>query len=260
MSSIPAFNLDITRGEPGSAREVGIVVSGELDSASSPALLAAFHEVASAGANGLTLDLAGLDFIDSAGLRSLIEIDHEAGRREVALVVVPPPEAVTHLLQVAGVAQRLRLAGDGPRRPAELDFLERTEAEYSPDDLAPSRARSTVRELLGDALDQSVLSSVVLMTSELVTNAVRHSGASDSSSIVGLRVVQFPDCIRVEVDDPGPGFEPSTQTLEPARVPGPDQGGRGLFVVDRSAQRWGVRRLENDRGQRFSVWFEIESA
>ena len=91
MSSIPAFNLDITRGEPGSAREVGIVVSGELDSASSPALLAAFHEVASAGANGLTLDLAGLDFIDSAGLRSLIEIDHEAGRREVALVVVPPP-------------------------------------------------------------------------------------------------------------------------------------------------------------------------
>ncbi len=96
------------------------------------------------------------------------------------------------------------------------------------------------------------------MTSELMTNAVRHSMASHSSSIVGLRVVQFPDCVRVEVDDPGPGFDPSAQALEPAPLPGPDQGGRGLFVVDRSAERWGVRRLENDRGRRFSVWFEIE--
>jgi anti-sigma regulatory factor (Ser/Thr protein kinase) len=189
----------------------------------------------------------------------LIEIEHEAGRRKLPLVVVPAPEAVTHLLQVAGVAQRLRLVGDGPTRPAELDFLERTDTEYPPDTLAPSQARATVRELLGNALEQSVLASAVLMTSELVTNAVRHSAACESSSIVGLQVVVFPACIRVEVDDPGPGFDPSTRPLEQARVPGPDQGGRGLFVVDRSARRWGTRRLDNDRGRRFSVWFEIES-
>lgn len=262
MSSLPAFTLDITRAPAGRPGAAGIAVAGELDGATSPALLEAFHELVSrGGARRLTLDLAGLEFIDSAGLRALIEIDHEAERREVPLDVIPAPEAVTHLLELAGVAQRLRLVGDGPTRPADLDFLERTDAEYEPDDLAPSQARSTVRELLGEALEQPVLSSVVLMTSELVTNAVRHSGASGSSpSIVGLRIVQFPDFIRVEVDDPGPGFDPATRSLEPLPVPGPDQGGRGLLVVDRSAHRWGVRRLENDRGSRFSVWFEIESS
>jgi len=258
VSSPPDFNLEVTRGEAGGAGT--IAVSGEVDGAGAPALLEAFHALASGDkVRSVTLDLSRVEFIDSAGLRALIEMQHEADWQEVTLDVVPAPEAVTRLLEVAGVAQRLRLVGDGPRRPVELEFLERTDAEYTPDPLAPSRARSTVRELLGDALEQSVLSSVVLMTSELVTNAVRHSEASESSSAVGLRVVQFQDCIRVEVDDPGPGFEPSTQTLEQAPVPGPDQGGRGLFVVDRSAQRWGVRRLENDRGPRFSVWFEIES-
>jgi anti-anti-sigma factor len=240
---------------------VQIAVAGELDGASAPALLEAFHNLVSGGELGhLTLDLAGLQFVDSAGLRSLIELQHEAHRRDVQLVVVPAPEEVTHLLELAGVAQRLRLVDEVPGRTPESDFLERTDAEYAADALAPSRARSTVRELLAEALEHSVLASVVLMTSELVTNAIRHSSAAEPSSPVGLRVVTYPDCIRVEVDDPGPGFDPSTQTLEPIQVPGPDQGGRGLFVVDRSARRWGTRRLENDRGRRFAVWFEIESA
>jgi anti-anti-sigma factor len=261
LATLPAFKLDITHGEEGSAGTTQIAVTGELDGASAPTLLEAFHELVSSGeARRLTLDLGHLEFIDSAGLRALIELEHGAERREIALVVVPAPEEVTHLLQLAGVAQRLRLVDDGPSGPAAWDFLERTDTEYTPDPLAPSRARSTVRELLGGALEQSVLSSVVLMTSELVTNAVRHSSASEPSSSVGLRVVTYPDVIRVEVDDPGPGFDPSTQALEPLRVPGPDQGGRGLFVVDRSAQRWGTRRLDNDRGRRFAVWFEIEPA
>jgi anti-sigma regulatory factor (Ser/Thr protein kinase) len=144
-------------------------------------------------------------------------------------------------------------------QPRERNFLDRTDTEYTSDALAPSRARAEIKELLGNALDGSVLSSVVLMTSELVTNAVRHSSASEPSATVGLRVVRFPESIRIEVDDPGPGFDPSTQELERA-LPGPDQGGRGLFVVDRSAERWGTRRMENDRGSRFAVWFEIQSA
>jgi anti-anti-sigma factor len=260
VSSVPGFNLDIARGEEGSTGTFQFILAGELDGASAPELLEAFRELASSGeVQRLTLDLGRVEFIDSAGLRALIEIEQEAGRQDVPLVVVPAPEAVTQLLEVAGVAERLRLVDDGPSQPRELDFLERTDTEYPPDALAPSRARAAVRELLGSALDGSVLSSVVLMTSELVTNAVRHSAASEPSSTVGLRVVKFPESIRVEVDDPGPGFDPSAQALkQPA--PGPDQGGRGLFVVDRSAQRWGTRRVENDRGRRFAVWFEIQSA
>lgn len=260
MSAAPAFSVDITRGEASGPETVRIAASGELDGASAPVLLQAFQESLSTDQlQRLTLDLAGLEFIDSAGLRALIALQQEAEQRGLALVVVPAPEAVTHLLQVAGVADRFRLVVDGPTRRAELDFLERTDTEYSPDVMAPARARAAVREVLGDALERPTLSTVVLMTSELVTNAVRHSSASEESSLVGMRVVVFPEWIRVEVDDPGPGFDPAMHPVELTPVSGPDQGGRGLFVVDRSAQRWGARQLENDRGRRFSVWFEVDS-
>jgi anti-sigma regulatory factor (Ser/Thr protein kinase) len=101
-----------------------------------------------------------------------------------------------------------------------------------------------------------VLAGVVLMTSELVTNAVRHASAGRPST-VGLRVAVFPKYVRVEVDDPGQGFDPSEHTFEGGRISGPGHGGRGLFVVDRTATRWGSGRGQTDRGRRFSVWFEI---
>ncbi len=139
MSAPPGFSLDVIRGEDPDVGTGRIAVAGELDGAGAPTLLSAFHElVSSGGVQLLTLDLSRLEFIDSAGLRALIEIEHEAGRQEIAFDVRPAPEAVTRLLELAGVAQRLRLVGDGPGRQAESDFLERTDAEYTRDALAPS--------------------------------------------------------------------------------------------------------------------------
>jgi anti-anti-sigma factor len=258
---VPSFGLNITRGAGAGGRTVRIAVEGELDSACSLPLVEAFQEVVSQGGiRELTLDLARVQFIDSTGLRTVIQIQQDATRREVPLVVVPAGQEVTHLLQLAGAAQHLRLVDDGQTPPARPDFLERADIEYPRDEQAPSRARAAVRELLGQTLEQSALFSAVLMTSELVSNAVLHPPAADASSLVGVRVSVFSDRVRVEVDDPGQGFDPSMRGMEQTELPSPDQGGRGLFVVDRCATRWGIRRLENDRGSRFSVWFEIESA
>jgi anti-anti-sigma factor len=255
----PAFGLKITRGGEGPGTgSVQIAIEGELDIAGAPSLFEAVHKVLSGGAVGaLTLDLTPLRFIDSTGLRAVIEIEQEAARREVPLTVVHAPGDVTRLLQISGAAEHLRLLAEDQIRPTELDFLERTDLELTADVHAPSRARETVRELLGQTLDEGSLSSVVLMASELVTNAVVHPSIS-SPSVVGLRIVVLPAYVRVEVDDPGQGFDPSTRPEQPTQVPGPDQGGRGLFVIDRSAARWGIRQQENDRGSRFSVWFEVD--
>jgi anti-anti-sigma factor len=256
----PVFHLEVTHGEDAGARAIRMTVEGELDSASSRPLLDAFAELASEErAPALTLDLTGVQFIDSTGLRALIEIEHEARRHEVPLTVLPAPEAVTEILRVAGVADRLRLVNEGAVQPSERDFLERADVELPLDKHAPSQARATVRELLGEALAQPVLASIVLMTSELVTNAVTHPGIHKSSASVGLRVVVFPGRVRVEVDDPGPGFRPGDLSGQ-ENVEGFAPGGRGLFVVDHSATRWGTRHLENERGRRFSVWFELETA
>jgi anti-sigma regulatory factor (Ser/Thr protein kinase) len=84
-----------------------------------------------------------------------------------------------------------------------------------------------------------------LVISELVTNAVRHAG-TDIHVALSLRGTGF----TMTVHDFGRG--------EPHVVP-PDQrviGGRGLAMVDRLAESWGV---DTDRDGK-SVWCRLEAA
>jgi anti-sigma regulatory factor (Ser/Thr protein kinase) len=100
---------------------------------------------------------------------------------------------------------------------------------------------------LDQRLDGQVLEDIRLLVSELVTNAVRHADAARSGE-VGLDVSIKSGALRVEVTDPGRGFEPSPRDDEMSRP-----GGWGLYLVDRIADRWGVVRNHLNR-----VWFEID--
>ena len=111
---------------------------------------------------------------------------------------------------------------------------------------APAVARDAVETLPAGSLEAPVAHTARLLASELVTNSVRHGGSGVDDAI-GLEVVLSPSTLRVEVSDSGPGFEPA-----PAR-PGPDDaGGRGLYLVDSLADRWGSA----EGGTR--VWFEVD--
>jgi anti-sigma regulatory factor (Ser/Thr protein kinase) len=108
-------------------------------------------------------------------------------------------------------------------------------------------ARHALAEL--EEVDNDTRNVVELLTSELVTNAVRH-GASDTKESILLRARCEEDTVRVEVCDEGPGFEPTPDQrgmLEP--------GGNGLLLVDALAARWGVIR-----GAPSCVWFEADYA
>jgi anti-sigma regulatory factor (Ser/Thr protein kinase) len=84
--------------------------------------------------------------------------------------------------------------------------------------------------------------------SELVTNGVRHAQLGDDA-VIDLEVAVEPERVRVQVSDEGPGFDPPTSWPPP-----PDSvGGRGLFIVNQLASRWGV-----DRGRSTCVWFELD--
>jgi anti-sigma regulatory factor (Ser/Thr protein kinase) len=83
---------------------------------------------------------------------------------------------------------------------------------------------------------------VLLLTSELVTNAYRHAG---TETRVSVRLDD--DCARVEVRDVGRG-EPELRPLDTDRV-----DGRGLQIVDALADRWGYH--SNAGGT--AVWFEL---
>ncbi len=90
-----------------------VVVGGELDLASGPELERALQEILAQPGEQLVIDLRQLDFMDSTGLSIIVRAHQhfvEAGR-ELALVRGSPQ--VQRLLDLTGVAARLRLV-DSP--------------------------------------------------------------------------------------------------------------------------------------------------
>lgn len=92
------------------------------------------------------------------------------------------------------------------------------------------------------------LEDVVLAASELVTNAVRHSGARDRGSLA-MSVELEGRSLRVQVEDPGPGFDPNRATQDGSLA----TSGFGLQLVERLSDRWGVASDGTTR-----VWFAVE--
>jgi anti-sigma regulatory factor (Ser/Thr protein kinase) len=120
---------------------------------------------------------------------------------------------------------------------------------------APKAAPAARRALesLSDHVEPARLYDLNLLVTELVTNAVRHAGIGPASA-VGLEVVVRAERLRVTVSDPGPGFEPAVPGAD--ELDALDEHGRGLFIVEQLASRWGV--MTNGPGTR--VWLEIDAA
>jgi anti-sigma regulatory factor (Ser/Thr protein kinase) len=97
------------------------------------------------------------------------------------------------------------------------------------------------------ALPTSVRDDVLLLLTELVTNAVRHANAGPDR-MVRVELRQRSGTVRVAVRDEGTGFG-----MEATRFRRDESGGWGLFLVDRIADRWAV--VPTATGT--CVWFEI---
>ena len=110
-------------------------------------------------------------------------------------------------------------------------------------------AARTALMAIDDHLDARAQHDLRLVVTELMANSVKHSGIGPGSS-VGLDAEVCPPTLRVEITDPGPGFEPE---VKPATPEDPDRmGGWGLLLVDQLTERWGV-----ERGELTRVWFEL---
>ena len=109
----------------------------------------------------------------------------------------------------------------------------------------PEAVGAARRILVSKGLDADLDHTVCLLTSELVTNSIRHAGLGPDDRIV-LAARLTPDFARVEVRDGGPGFDPDIRH---------QVGGFGLRMVDTLASRWGVDR---DAAGSTRVWFEVD--
>jgi LytS/YehU family sensor histidine kinase len=106
-------------------------------------------------------------------------------------------------------------------------------------------ARRAIDQLDGMA-SAACLDDARLLVSELVTNSVRHANLTEGQDIE-LRADVEGGALRVEVRDPGGGFE-----LQPKTSKDHEDSGWGLYLVGRLAERWGISADGSTM-----VWFEI---
>lgn len=152
---------------------------------------------------------------------------------------------------VSATAARWSPAVEDERALKALElFGNPTEAEVPlpsrPESAATARRLAQVVVLRQWGLSPKMTEDAVLLVSELVGNAVRHTGAR----VFGLRMRRRRGWIRVEVRDPSRGLP----CLMPVQEM--DLSGRGLFLVDKLSDRWGVDLLP--RGK--TTWFEMRVA
>ncbi|WP_333770787.1 SpoIIE family protein phosphatase [Streptomyces sp. IBSBF 2435] len=172
------------------------------------------------------------------GIELLRERLHDA-----ASVVSPPPlePLCDEVLEILGPGDR---DDDIALLAARFDGIAPSDVAYwflEPQPQTPGRARRLVRQALRrwDLEDQ--LEAAELLVSEIVTNAVRYAERP-----ITLRLLRT-DVLRCEVGDDAP-LLPRMRHAAPE-----EEGGRGLYLVNRMAQRWGATRL----GAGKVVWFEL---
>lgn len=88
------------------ARHV-LVLSGELDLASSPALEEALRGICTDSTEALTVDLSTLTFMDSTGLRVLLLAKELCERHGCEFLLVAGPPQIQRLFEVTGILERL---------------------------------------------------------------------------------------------------------------------------------------------------------
>lgn len=175
-----------------------------------------------------------------------------------------------------GMGQVLTAIAGGPHRAPEdvADLLARLVPEEAPDDavllvgqlsaasqgpvselrrtLPPTPesatvARWLVTDLLRDAVEGDTQDTAALLTTELVSNAIRHTR---DELVLTVRLAG--GRLRVGVSDS------SHRRPQLVQVGKRDTSGRGLHLVEALAEQWGVD--PDERGLGKTVWFELPAS
>jgi len=107
-------------------------------------------------------------------------------------------------------------------------------------------ARAWLVALASGLVDEVRRPDLALVMTEVVTNAVQH-GAPGAA--LRLAATPKPEFLCVQVTDDGPGLVP-----RPGAMASDENGGFGLFIVERLTRRWGMTRED----RRTRVWFEFD--
>ena len=118
---------------------------------------------------------------------------------------------------------------------------------------APAQARRRVRDAIRSWQVPVDLDAALLLTSELVTNAIRHEAGQGAQPVV-LAIASSRGRLRVDVHDT------SRSLPAVAEVPADAETGRGLLLVETLSDEWGFYRTPAGKAVYFTLAFEPDNA
>ncbi|MGN6252291.1 MAG: ATP-binding protein [Marmoricola sp.] len=137
----------------------------------------------------------------------------------------------------------MKAFGDGQGGVRRIDCATALDAGMD----APSRARAFVRDQVAAArLPEDVLADLLVIVSELVSNAVQH-GAGDPRLELRVRGTRVRVDVGDEAVDAPPMLRPHDRTAS---------RGRGLGIISAVADQWG----HEVRGGAKWIWAELDRA
>ena len=95
------FAVSVSRG----AREAVVAPHGELDLASIDELMTHVHDLWASGSRGVLVDLTPLEFLDSSGLRGLLDLREAAARDGHHVALRRGPPVVQRIFDLTGTAR-----------------------------------------------------------------------------------------------------------------------------------------------------------
>src|SRR3954471_10687113 len=215
----PEFNLRAQRD----GDRLLIATAGELDLTTTPDLEAALQH--GAPYTALELDLAGLTFIDSSGLRLLLSERDRAHREGSAFTIIGATGPVARVFAISGFDTGLERADVGVEQHGAPDAEmpagtgDRFNAVSPAEPLSVSSIRHSLTDFArGQGVPEEIISAAGLAVSEATTNAVVHAyaGEDEPGSVAVLAGIEDGH-LWVTVCDEGRGMRPR-----------PDSPGLGL--------------------------------
>src|SRR6476661_1833877 len=118
---------------------------------------------------------------------------------------------------------------------------------------AAAEARRRVRDAIRSWQVPVDLDAALLLTSELVTNAIRHEAGQGAQAVM-LAIASSRGRLRVDVHDT------SRSLPAVAEVPADAETGRGLLLVATLSDEWGFYRTAAGKAVYFTLAFEPDNA
>ncbi len=219
------LSLILQEGTPPTIR-----ATGELNCYNYPELRKLIHK-AFDNNPAVNLQLDGLDFVDSSGLKALILAEYEARSSNRSLLVTSVSSQLRRLLDISELRHFFRTATTQPVE--ETSFSPSNQSEECSLQLRPSiNACREIRDWIANfatiaGYSATEIDDIKLAVGEAVTNAIKHGNCGDDLLAI--------EC-RAEAEQLSVKLKYSSEPFDPATVPSPDlvnmqQGGMGIYIM-----------------------------